>query len=123
MTLLKLSTVEAKAFLLGHHRLIRPGYVPGARGLRALLRDLRCIQIDPLDVMGANADLVALARIDGIQKGDLYRWNYPGYAFEHFAKERCLLPASHFPWYRQRMTETPWWRLSERVKRVAGIDF
>ena len=41
-----------------------------------------------------------------------------GHAFEHFAKERCLLPAHHFPFYRQQATETPWWRLSERKSRL-----
>jgi uncharacterized protein YcaQ len=29
----------------------------------------------------------------------------PGHAFEHFAKERCLLPASAFPYYRARLAE------------------
>jgi uncharacterized protein len=66
--------------------------------VRALVARLRCIQLDPRDPLGTNADLVALARVDGIAKGDVYRPLLPGYAFEHFAKERCLLPASAFPW-------------------------
>jgi uncharacterized protein YcaQ len=66
--------------------------------VRALVARLRCIQLDPRDPLGTNADLVALARVDGIAKGDVYRHLLPGYAFEHFAKERCLLPASAFPW-------------------------
>lgn len=63
-----------------------------------------------------------MARIDGLTKGDVYRHLLPGHAFEHFAKERCLLPASAFPHYRDQAAETPWWRLSERKKRLpAGV--
>jgi hypothetical protein len=86
--------------------------------VRTLLRHLRHIQLDPLDVIGTNADLVALARVDGISKGDVYRHLYPGHAFEHWAKERCLLPASAFPHYRERSLETRWWGLATRLERL-----
>jgi len=86
--------------------------------MRALLKKLRCIQLDPLSVIGTNADLVVMARRDDARLGDVYRQLFPKHAFEHFAKERCILPASAFSWYRARMVETPWWRLTERTKRV-----
>jgi hypothetical protein len=114
-----LSKAEAAAFLVGHHGLNRFRKERGAAGVRALLTQARCIQLDPLDPWGTNADLVALARVDGIEHGDVFRHLYPGFAFEHFAKERCLLPASAFPWYREHAeAQTPWWRLSEREKRL-----
>ncbi|MCK8503075.1 DNA glycosylase AlkZ-like family protein [Myxococcus fulvus] len=109
---------EARRFLVAHLGLARPFPLRGARGARALLKSLRCIQLDPLDVIGTNADLVALARVDGLARGDVYRHLLPGHAFEHFAKERCLLPASAFPYYRERAAQAPWWRLEERLKRV-----
>jgi len=97
---------------------LRARRLRGAAGARSLLSTLRCIQLDPLDPMGTNADLVALARVDGIGRGDVYRHLLPRHAFEHFAKERCLLPASAFPQYRERAAETPWWRSSERMRRL-----
>jgi uncharacterized protein YcaQ len=109
---------EACAFLVAHLGLRRVTLPPGARGARALLKQLRCIQLDPLDPMGTNADLVALARLDGVKRGDLYRFVYPGHAFEHFAKERCLLPPAAFPYYRDFCAETRWWRHGERLERV-----
>ncbi len=108
----------ARRYLTGQLGLNRPVLPPGARGVRALLKALRCIQLDPLDVIGTNADLVALARVDGLSRGDVYRHLLPGHAFEHFAKERCLLPASAFPYYRERAAQTPWWRLGERLERI-----
>jgi uncharacterized protein len=114
-----LGPAEARAFLVGHHALRAPELPPGAAGVRALLARLRCIQLDPLDPLGTNADLVALARVEGLSKGDVYRHLLPGHAFEHFAKERCLLPASAFPWYRAELAvEAPWWSHGERVRRL-----
>jgi uncharacterized protein YcaQ len=118
-----LTPAEARAFLVGHHALAAPELPPGAPGVHALLARLRCIQLDPLDPLGTNADLVALARVDGIAKGDVYRHLLPGHAFEHFAKERCLLPADAFPWYRAELAiEAPWWSHAERLRRLpAGV--
>src|SRR5262245_13437261 len=79
-----LSAAEARACLVGHHALRGGELPPGAAGVRALLSRLRCVQLDPLDPLGTNADLVALARVDGIAKGDVYRHLLPGFAFEHF---------------------------------------
>ncbi|WP_242354921.1 MULTISPECIES: DNA glycosylase AlkZ-like family protein [Anaeromyxobacter] len=118
-----LTPAEARAFLVGHHALAAPELPPGPAGVRALLARLRCIQLDPLDPLGTNADLVALARVDGIARGDVYRHLLPGHAFEHFAKERCLLPAASFSWYRAELAiEAPWWSHAERLRRLpAGV--
>lgn len=114
----RLSRDEARDFLVGHAGLRAVVHPLGAEGVRALLAARRCVQLDPLDRIGTNADLVALARLDGVRKGDVYAHLLPGHAFEHFAKERCLLPASAFPAYRAQAAETPWWRLGERLRRL-----
>jgi hypothetical protein len=109
---------EARAWLVSHLGLATPRFPPGAEGTRALLLALRCIQLDPLDVIGTNADLVALARVEGLSRGDVYRHLMPGHAFEHWAKERCILPAYAFPYYREYTRETPWWNLATRLERL-----
>lgn len=116
-TPVRLSRSEARHYMLGQNGLRAPLPETGAAGLARLLAERRCIQLDPLDRVGTNADLVALARVDGVRRGDLHR-RLPGQAFEHFAKERCLLPASAFPHYRHQAAETPWWRLSEREQKL-----
>jgi uncharacterized protein YcaQ len=112
-----LSASEARRYLVAHLGLARASGRGGA-AIRRTLEALRCVQLDPLDVIGTNADLVMLARVDGIARGDVYRALLPRHAFEHFAKERCLLPAAAFPHYRARSHETPWWRLTERYQKV-----
>jgi len=117
--MISLSPVEARRRLVSHLALAHP-LGRGARGVRALLERLRCIQLDPLDMIGTNADLVVMARVDGVKRGEFWSHLFPHRAFEHFAKERCILPASAFPWYRQRghRAETPWWQHGERERRV-----
>ena len=93
----------------------------GKRAALKVLERLRCIQLDPLDVIGTNADLVMMARVDGAPRGAVWQHLFPHHAFEHFAKERCILPADAFPYYREHghAAQTHWWRHSERQQRVA----
>ncbi len=114
----RLTREEARDYLIGQLGLRRPSRRRGAAGIRDTLGTLRCIQLDPLSAIGTNADLVVLARVDGVVAGDVYRHLLPEHAFEHFAKERCLLPAAAFPYYRDQAAETPWWRLSERKQKL-----
>ena len=114
-----LTAAQARAKLIAHLGLARP-LGRGASGTRAVLARLGCIQLDPLDVIGTNADLVVMARADDVRRGDVWRHLFPKHAFEHFAKERCILPARAFAWYRREGhgAQTPWWRHDEREKRV-----
>ncbi len=114
-----LSKDDARAYMVGQCGLRAVVHARGDAGIRQLLLARRCIQLDPIDTIGTNPDLVAAARVDGIQKGQVFSALLPGHAFEHFAKERCLLPAHAFPYYRDQSVETPWWRLSERLKRLS----
>lgn len=115
-----LTKAEARQLLIRHLGLDR-SIGQGAAGTRKVLERLRCIQLDPLDVIGTNADLVVMARVDRVGRGDLWQQLFPRHAFEHFAKERCILPASAFPQYRRRghAAQTPWWRHAERESRLS----
>ncbi len=119
MASVTLTRAAARRLLVAHHGLAR-GVGRGARGVRAVLERLRCIQLDPLDAIGTNADLVVMARVDDACRGDVWRHLFPRHAFEHFAKERCILPAEAFPWYRAEghIAQAPWWRHAERQQRV-----
>jgi uncharacterized protein YcaQ len=110
-----LSLAEARRLLVSHVGLNAP-----MKSASAVLQRLGCIQLDPLDVIGTNADLVLMARVPGARRGDVYSKLFPRGAFEHFAKERCILPAAAFPFYRQHGhgAQTPWWRHQDREQRV-----
>ncbi len=116
---LSLTPEQARRILLRAARLDRPHFGHGLSGARACLDTLGEVQLDPIDRIGTNADLVFHARVDGLSRGD---WGRLGDTFEHFAKERCLLPARRFSAWKQHAAAAPWWRLTERLKRLdAGI--
>lgn len=112
-SVLTLSVDDARRRMVAHHRLDRRIEV----SIPALLDELGCIQLDPLDPLGTNADLVVMARLPDAAHGEVYREIYAN-AFEHFAKVRCILPASAFPQYRSRFVEAEWWRTQTRKKKV-----
>lgn len=80
------SRAEARAFLVRHLHL-HQYFPPGGAGVRAMLAHLRCVQIDPLNPMGTNHDLVTMARVPGVKRGQMGH-HLRGHAFEHWAKER-----------------------------------
>lgn len=100
----------ARRYLVGQVglRADRAGVGPSA--IRELLGARRCIQLDPIDRVGSNADLVLFSRLPAFRRGDVYDALLPGGAFEHFCKERCLLPPSAWPHYRARLQATEWWK-------------
>ncbi|MFT5355878.1 MAG: hypothetical protein ACI9KE_003098 [Polyangiales bacterium] len=82
-----------------------------------LLQELRAVQLDPLDPCGNNADLVAMARVDELHRGAFLSQVYEG-GFEHFAKERCVLPADAFPYYAAQAPRRPRFRMASRLERI-----
>jgi uncharacterized protein YcaQ len=111
-----LSPASARRLLLHTTALTRP-FSGGGAGAVELLEHLGCIQLDPIDRVSPNAELVAFARVPGLRRGELHG-ALAGVAFEHFAKERCLIHRRVFGHYRHRVVETSWWKREEWMKRV-----
>lgn len=109
---------DAATFLLHHLHLRGSVAASGGEGVAQVFDQLGCFQLDPLDRIGTNADLVAMARVDHLRKGEVYAHAFARGAFEHFAKERCILPAALFSAWRDRAVETPWWRLGEQSRKL-----
>ncbi|MDC7235963.1 MAG: crosslink repair DNA glycosylase YcaQ family protein [Spirochaetales bacterium] len=66
---LNLSPDEAAAFLLHYHNLVRPRTLQGKDAVTNYVRKVGCIQFDPLNVCGRNADLVLQSRIENYKTG------------------------------------------------------
>ena len=64
----ELSKAEARAFLLRHQGLNGASSFKGPSGVLAYVRRVGCIQYDPLDVVGRNADLVLQSRVAGYRR-------------------------------------------------------
>jgi uncharacterized protein YcaQ len=62
---IELSKVEARRFLLAHHRLWPPRHLRGKPGILAYIGHVGCVQFDPINVVGRNPDLVLQSRVAG----------------------------------------------------------
>lgn len=64
MKTIEISKAEARHFLINYHGLgsIKP--YAGSEGILNFIKQVGCIQYDPLDVVGRNADLVLQSRIE-----------------------------------------------------------
>jgi uncharacterized protein YcaQ len=71
-----LTKPQARAFLLRKHGLSGPPRFHGADGVCAFVRQAGCVQFDPIDVCGRNAELVFQSRVPDFTKGMLDRLLY-----------------------------------------------
>lgn len=55
---------QARSFLVRYHGLTNEGAFKGEEGILSYIRKVGCIQYDPLNVVGRNADLVMQSRIN-----------------------------------------------------------
>lgn len=82
--MIRLSKLQARRFLLLKHGLLGPYRFRGKSGALEYVRQTGCIQFDPVDVCGKNAELVLQARNiwyeDGVRETKALRANV----------ERCM---------------------------------
>ena len=89
-----LSPEAARRFLLEYHFLRPPRSLDPETGVLTVLDRLRCIQVDPLDMVGRNPHLVLQARVRGYRPDLLDRVLYNDRELvEAFDKERSIVPA------------------------------
>ena len=82
--MIKISNEAARNFLINYQNLNKNGNLKGSAGVVEYMNKVRCIQYDPLDVVGRNADLVLQSRITNYRSEVLFNLLY---------KERTLYDA------------------------------
>ena len=92
--------ILSKQGLIGHHRFI------GKDGAYAYVCQAGCIQFDPVDVCGKNAELTLQSRVKNFKKTMLYDLLYKDRKLVDYAdKELSIWPARDWPYfssYRER---------------------
>lgn len=77
-----LTNRQARKFLLLKHGLTGDYRFTGKEGIKQFVKQAGCIQYDPIDICGKNAELVLQSRVKGFTKTMLYDLLY---------EERCLV--------------------------------
>ena len=60
-----------------------------------------------------------MARIPELRRGQVFDLLFQSECFEHWAKERCLLPGSSFANYRAHVGSQPWMRMPARYRELS----
>jgi len=111
----KLSRGDARKFLLRKHGLIGGHVFSGKEGALAYVRQTGCVQYDPVDVCGKNAELVFQSRVKNFTKDTLSELLYEDRALVDYPdKNLSIFPTEDLPYFaryreagRRRVEEFP----------------
>jgi hypothetical protein len=100
---LALTQTQARRFLLSHQALWPPRSLQGKAGVLDYARRVRCIQFDPLDVAGRNADLVLQSRVADFKPALLRDLLYEDRSLlDGWDKVMSIYPLEDYPSFRRR---------------------
>lgn len=100
MKTITLTNAQARRFLLRYHGLIGEHIFEGKQGVLDYIRQCGCIQFDPIDVCGKNAELVLQSRVKGFTKEMLYELLYKDRLLvDYFDKNLCIMPLEAWPYF------------------------
>ena len=107
--MVELKRTQARTFILAKQGLLGSYRFSGKDGAYAYVRQAGCIQYDPVDVCGKNAELTLQSRVKGFQKTMLAELLYKDRLLVDYAdKELSIWPAEDWPYfapYRERSRE------------------
>lgn len=88
-----------RRFLLEKQQLLKPrgNEAIGREQVLDLIRQLECVQIDPVAAVRANQHLVLSARLANYAPGLLNELLSNHNVFEYFANAACVIPMEHYP--------------------------
>lgn len=100
---MQISKLQARRFLLAHQGLLPPHSLSGKTGVLSYLRQVGCIQYDPLNIVGHNPELVLQSRLADFQPELLRQLLYEDrLLIDGWDKLMAIYPAEDWPYF-QRM--------------------
>ena len=101
---MKLTNLQARKFLLKRHGLSGEYIFTGKKGVMSFIHRVGCVQFDPVDVCGRNADLVLKARIKDYKKETLDELLYKDRSLvDYFDKNLSIFPVEDLPVFLSNM--------------------
>ena len=95
---LNLTLDEAKRFILYKQGLLGEHRFAGKEGVLDFVRQAGCIQFDPIDVCGKNAEVVLQSRVSGFTKKMLYELLYEDRKLlDNWDKNLSIIPVENWP--------------------------
>lgn len=97
---MKLTQQQARRFILNKQALMGAQRFHGVDGVTAFCRQAGCIQFDPVDACGRNADLTLQSRVKDYKKDMLSSALYERRELiDYWDKNMAIIPASDWPFF------------------------
>ena len=98
--MINLTNRQARQFMLYKHGLLGEHKFIGKQGALDFVRQAGCIQFDPVDACGKNAELTLQSRIKGFTKQTLYDLLYSDRKlFDYPDKNLSIIPIEDWPYF------------------------
>jgi uncharacterized protein YcaQ len=126
--IIELALKQARRFMLLKHGLLGEHRFTGKQGVMDFVRQAGCLQFDPVDVCGKNADIALQSRVKGFKKSMLDELLYKDrLLFDYFDKNLCIMLTEDWKYFDRareasRRRERPTEKISavaDDVKRIA----
>ncbi|MDL2217480.1 winged helix DNA-binding domain-containing protein [Christensenellaceae bacterium OttesenSCG-928-M15] len=119
--MLTMTKEQAMRFLLAHHHLTDDTALTGKNDILAFVKKVGCIQFDPLDVVGRNADLVLQSRLKNYKKSMLEELLYRNRTLiDVWDKNMAIALMEDWPYFARNRAHTRTW-YDERVFAGVGV--
>ena len=118
--MITLTNCQARQFMLLKHGLLDDYRFAGKQGVLAFIRQAGCIQYDPIDVCGRNAELVLQPRIKGFKKKMLDELLYKDRKLVDYPdKNLAIFPTEDWPFFERYRQSAR--RNAERYPEVQAL--
>ena len=105
-----------KQGLLGEHKFV------GKQGALDYIRQAGCIQFDPVDLCGKNAEITLQARVKNFKKEHLHELLYKDRTlFDYPDKQLSIIPVSYWPYF-ERLRNAAQEKLSQHPEIAEHIE-
>lgn len=120
MSEIHLSNREARRFILLKQGLLGKYKFTGKAGILDFVHQSGCIQFDPIDVCGKNAEIVLQSRIKGFRKTMLYELLYTERKLiDYFDKNLSVFAVEDWKYFeREREIHRKWERSHDEIMQV-----
>jgi uncharacterized protein len=123
MPSLMITRSQARKFLLAYQSLWPPRSLQGKAGIMDFIRRVRCVQFDPLDIAGQNADLVLQSRVVDYTPAQLRELLYQDrQLLDGWDKNMAIYPIEDWPFFsRRRQAAKNGLRSTDAVRAIAPL--
>lgn len=98
MDIVRLTNKQARRLILLRQGLLGAYRFSGREGVLQFIRQAGCIQYDPIDICGKNAELTLQSRVRGFKKNMLYDLLYQKRELvDYFDKNMAIFPTADWP--------------------------